>query len=219
MMNNSQSERDTTHARYECICGSYITVRPSDFNHLRWATHKFGFTNPSLFINHQQDCCDRPRYMEVNGYSETELHDPNDKDHETKQPNDNFDVSSLGNLDELEQTIRNTLSTWVDKNDHHSAEITSIHVNGSFGAKCAHKDSDLDITIGLTSITRLDGHKASEYLQENLPTHDGWWKIDPCVLPTGKDVHAHLEESSIHAGHSTVYDLNKREYIDVDSLR
>ena len=68
------SESETTlggekeNARYECRCGSVVVVKPENFNHLRWAYAKFGFRNPTELIQHHQSCCERPEYMEVNGW-------------------------------------------------------------------------------------------------------------------------------------------------------
>jgi hypothetical protein len=57
-------------ARYECSCGAYMEFQESNFEKLRWASTRFGFKNPSTFVDALNYCCDRPQYVEVNGYNE-----------------------------------------------------------------------------------------------------------------------------------------------------
>lgn len=55
-------------ARFVCSCGNVETFSESEFNHLRWLHHRFGYRNVSHAVGHQVQCCENPDYMETEGY-------------------------------------------------------------------------------------------------------------------------------------------------------
>lgn len=133
---------------------------------------------------------------------------------------------NITRLDDLLSSIRTLLDEWTDEHGH-SYTITKAYVNGSYGAQVAHHESDIDITIGVTGMDLSACSDATQHLQQNLGLHDGWWKVDPCVLPVGPVLYGHIEERSEHAAkegadrepYKTVYDVLTGEYVRVSSLR
>lgn len=125
---------------------------------------------------------------------------------------------NIDRMDELEGRLRDELSQWALEADV-EVSIAEMYINGSYGGQNAHSDSDVDVTIGVAGATIDECNRATQQLQKQIGLHDGWWKIDPCVLPVGRYLYGHLEERSEHGGYQTLYDVLNRDYVSVGSLR
>lgn len=66
---SEKSKKNQEVATYECDCGRSVTFPERRWSALRYMTKKMGYQNPSEFVEANQSCCDRPLYMEVNGYT------------------------------------------------------------------------------------------------------------------------------------------------------
>ena len=55
-------------ARFVCSCGNVETFSESEFDHLMWLKNRFGHQNVSRAVGHEVGCCERPDYMETEGF-------------------------------------------------------------------------------------------------------------------------------------------------------
>jgi predicted nucleotidyltransferase len=134
----------------------------------------------------------------------------------TSQPLDGVqDVLPLAELVELVET---QLECWGQQ-EGHTPVISEMYINGSYGARAAHPDSDIDITLGFEDAELDTCLDAVAYLYSNIRVFDDWWEVDPCILPVGPYLYAHLEDKCEHGGYDTVYDVYERQYVLVDQLR